>query len=118
ARLGDQPQLVGQPEADRQRLEAAGDQPAERAGLRRRLVDMEGLRVVLEGEVEDLRFRQRDARRLEALADGEILEPQGHDDATTSAIAEPRSAVLAWPPRSGVFGPPSFSTVSMAFRMA
>src|SRR5581483_327426 len=94
--------------AERQRLEAAGDEPAIDALTRRFGIDMEGLRVVDEAEIEDHAFAHRDPARRKALAHGEILEIADHRrrlaQPSAAAMAPPRSDVLALPPRSGVLG--------------
>src|SRR5258708_15770549 len=61
-------------EAERHGLEAAGDQPTIIARLRRLDIEMERLRIVAQGEIEDHALAHRDTGRDEALADGEILE--------------------------------------------
>src|SRR6202011_1147809 len=54
-------------EAERQRLETAGDEPAEVALLRGLDVDVERLRVVAHGEVDDQALGERDPGRHDAL---------------------------------------------------
>jgi len=63
-------------EADR--VPAGSDEPPEDALLGRRLVDVERLRIVALGEVDDLLARHRPLAELVALADREVLEVLRH----------------------------------------
>src|SRR3546814_6310085 len=116
--LLDRPALPDQPEAQHQGVEAAGDEPAEHRVLGRRLGDVEGLRVPVPAEVEDLALAQRHRLALDDVAEGEILEMLRLPHRRASTMASPRSRVVTWPPRSGVFGPPPSSTVSIAWTMS
>src|SRR5215470_17457151 len=115
--------LENHAESERQRLETAGDEPAVVARFRRLDVDVERLRVVAHGEIDDQALRERDARRHHALAALEIVEVAVRHrellQASAAAMASPSSCVLALPPRSGVFGAfGSASTRAIAFSIA
>ena len=60
--------------ADRAGLPAARDDAAEEALARRLRVDVEGLRIVLARELDDLGFAERMAAELGALADLEVSQ--------------------------------------------
>ena len=68
------PVLMEQAPRQPQGLEAAGNEPAEVRVLRRRGVDMKGLRVVVPCERRDQRFAQGGAGADEAFAFREVLE--------------------------------------------
>src|SRR5271156_2189520 len=55
-------------------MPAGRDQAAEDGLLRRRLIDVEGLRIVLSGEVDDFFLADVTRTTLKHLADLEILE--------------------------------------------
>jgi len=77
ARLQEHPALDEQPEAQRQGLEAAGDQAAIRRRRRRANVEVKGLRVVAPGKVDDLCLGQRQAIGGKYLAQCEVVEVAG-----------------------------------------
>ena len=58
-------------------MPAAGGQPLENARLRRRRIEMEGLRIVLAGEVDDFALRHEINIRAETLASGDIFKIAG-----------------------------------------
>src|SRR6185437_1862492 len=95
-------------EAQNQSVEAAGDKAPIIALARRLDIDVEGLRIVSQPEIDDHALGERDAARREFLADGEVVEiALGHGalpQPSAAAIAPPSSLVPALPPRSAVFG--------------
>lgn len=63
--------------AHRNGVEAAGNQPAVRRIRRGVGIQVEGLRVELEGEVDDRGFGESEAAAHEAVAGGEVVEVAG-----------------------------------------
>ena len=63
-------------EGERDGVDAACDEPPVGGRLRRLGIDVEDLRVEVHGKVDDLTLRHRHPRRLEAVADLEVIEIQ------------------------------------------
>ena len=74
AGLGEHAGLDEQPEAHGEALEAAGDQPAVRRPFGRAGVEVERLRIVAPGEVDDLRLGQGQTAGDEAEARFEVVK--------------------------------------------
>src|ERR1700722_6327475 len=97
-----------QAEAKSQRLEARGDEPAIDRGLGGGGVGVEGLRIIGQGEIDDLAFRNRSRTGGEFVARLEIVEiaiRHRRRQPSAATMAAPSSRVEALPPRSGVRGP-------------
>jgi hypothetical protein len=77
ARFGKDAALDEQPEAHRDRLEAAGDEPAVGRVGGGVGVEVEGLRVVAEGEVDDLGLGEGEAAAHEAVAGLQVVQVAG-----------------------------------------